>query len=460
MNSELLQLLASGAVPGTRTDWSSGPYEMPRSVFQQLVDSGLASDETVEWPVAHFEGGGDTSDAGAGPSDTGPSDAGPGPGFSEGFTDSGTIGGNADVDGAPAGSGQGEFSGVDAAAAAQAAAPAAPSMSQAEVDAALAEASAAANAANQASLGLGGMIATNGMTRADLAALQSMGLGNMDISETQTVDQALASMAAHSALNSNLSTLAGLVAPGFGQAVAIAQGLQGLASGQISLGQTAVNTAISMVAQNLGVPASVVSGVVNGNPGQAVSGATAAAITGAMANALGVPANVVGALGAVSGVTGSLSSGLASEINSALGVDTSGQSNTSALASAIDSMAGTIGGAGSSLGAGTSAADAAGATAGGGDASTGTTAGSTTTPTSTATSSAASDPLGSIAMLSALGVLGDQGDAPKVAQVTPANVKSFEQLGYGSLFGGDLQFSDGGEIDPADMDALIRALRG
>ena len=56
-------------------------------------------------------------------------------------------------------------------------------------------------------------------------------------------------------------------------------------------------------------------------------------------------------------------------------------------------------------------------------------------------------------MLAGLSDAQNQQAAP--VQVAPADVKSFEEQGYGGLFGGQLQFSDGGEVDD-----LLKLLKG
>ena len=59
-------------------------------------------------------------------------------------------------------------------------------------------------------------------------------------------------------------------------------------------------------------------------------------------------------------------------------------------------------------------------------------------------------------MLALLGLLGSSGQQTQQAVQTPvADIKSFEDLGYGDLFGGKLQFSDGGSVDD-----LLNLLKG
>lgn len=75
----------------------------------------------------------------------------------------------------------------------------------------------------------------------------------------------------------------------------------------------------------------------------------------------------------------------------------------------------------------------------------------TTTPKAAATPAASSNNL--LALL-ALAGLGEQPQQQAVQEV-PADVKSFEEQGFGDLFGTKLQFSDGGSVDD-----LLNLLRG
>jgi hypothetical protein len=217
----------------------------------------------------------------------------------------------------------------------------------------------------------GGMTATNGMSQNTLGALAAMGLGNMSISNTQTVDQAMAAMNAHSAMNNNLPAIMAAITgnPAFGQAISISQGIQGLMSGNVNLGQTAVNAAIGLAANALGVPAGVVAGVVNGNPGQAVSAATTSAIGQSLASSIasitGMPQGMVSAALGVTGATSAIGQGISSGVNSAMGTTSTGQSNTAAIGQSINDAIGNIGGIGGSS-SGTSSGASVAADGGGG----------------------------------------------------------------------------------------------
>lgn len=336
---------------------------MKNDIVERVRKGGLP-DPKIQWPTMHFESGGPASgsDAAAatGVSGIGASDAAAATGNSSA---PGDVGG--DVSG-PSGDSEGQSCAAQAMGI--------PGLGFADAAAALGNSTAVGSGAvfgdpssgfavvgvpglGEIGLPSGGMTATNGMSQDTLSALSSMGLGNMSISDTQTVDQAMAAMSVHGAMNNNLASMLSMVSPAFGQAVAVAQGIQGLMSGQANIGQTAVNAAIGMVAASLGVPAGVVAGVVNGNPGQAVSSATVSAVSQGLAQALGLPSSVVGAVMGQSGATSALGQAVSGSVNSALGTSPTGQSNTAAVAAGIN---GAIGGLGlGSIGSSSSTSDGA-----------------------------------------------------------------------------------------------------
>jgi len=183
------------------------------------------------------------------------------------------------------------------------------------------------NANLSANLGMPGGpgTATNGMTAIELANLQNIGLGNMDISPTQTVNQAAASLGVSNMTPNQIASILGVVAPPLGAGISLANSIMGLVSGQTTVGQAVANLGLNAVANAIGINPGTLSGIVNLNPG-----ATLASLAG--------PAGSV-----VSGALGLANPGsnLASTINNALGTAPSGPSNTSAIASAINSALGT-----------------------------------------------------------------------------------------------------------------------
>jgi hypothetical protein len=215
----------------------------------------------------------------------------------------------------------------------------------------------------------GSNVATNGMTQSELGLLSAIGLGDADISDTQTVDMALAAMDANTALTNNLPALLGLISPTLGLAVSQTQGLIGMLSGQTSIGQSIANAVIGQVAASLGVPVGVVAGIANGNPGQSVSAATTGAVVAGLASAIsqatGIPASTISSGMSAMGVGQAIGSATSSAVNSATGVAPTGQSNTSSLAAAIDGALGVGSSSGSSATGSTTASTDSSTSAGG-----------------------------------------------------------------------------------------------
>ena len=78
------------------------------------------------------------------------------------------------------------------------------------------------------------MTSTSGLDLTTLNQLSEMGLGNSPVSNTQTVNQAIASINAHNFLNENIGNIMGAMVPGAGMMISAAQGLGGALSGVIS----------------------------------------------------------------------------------------------------------------------------------------------------------------------------------------------------------------------------------
>lgn len=395
-------------------------------LVERLRQSGLFEVPENTLPIKYFEAGGDAGDSGDGGTGAASSATGGDPGPGAAGETNGSIGDSVGITATPI------------------------AASLAEAQASLGVTPTEASMMSQSNQ-TGSNVATNGMTASELGLLSSVGLGNADISESQTVDQALAAMSAHSAMNNNLPAILGLVNPGLASMVSMAQGLQGLVSGQVSLGQTAVNTAMSMVSQSLGIPVGVVSGVVNGNPGQAVSASTSAAIGQAFANAVadvtGIPASVVSSAMGITGVTGAIGQGITSGVNSALGVSPSGQTNTSAAASAIDGAIGSIGSPGSS----TSSASAS--TGDGPNSSSETTAGQ---DTATVTADAGKSTSG-LDMNTLMALIGsNQGAMPAGGEPSQENAADVQLMR--NIFGTNLSAPPAGDLN-AQAREIARLLR-
>jgi hypothetical protein len=85
--------------------------------------------------------------------------------------------------------------------------------------------------------GVPSMVSTTGLDLTTLNQLSDLGLGSTPISNTQTVDEAIASMNAHTFLNENINTIVGMMVPGGGAMLSGTQALGGLLSGVLTPGQ-------------------------------------------------------------------------------------------------------------------------------------------------------------------------------------------------------------------------------
>lgn len=128
-----------------------------------------------------------------------------------------------------------------------------------------------------------------------LEALQNAGLGSLEISPTQTVDQALASYNTHGFLEKYAPTIFG-AATGFGpQLNAIRMGADVL-SGKTTPGQALTGIGLDLAASKLGLPGGgrVLGDVLDGRIDRAASGLTQAGLAALLGRKLDIPAPFAG----------------------------------------------------------------------------------------------------------------------------------------------------------------------
>jgi hypothetical protein len=329
--------------------------------------TGAASSATGDAPGAGASGTGNGTDGGGDPGSVGVGEvgaaspgaggtpAGPGdPGISDSSSGGLTASEQASLDAQAAADAAASAAADAAAAAAADAAASAAAQAQAQEGLAQAIASLGISATEASMMGMsnatGSNVATNGMTQAELGVMSSLGLGNMDISSTQTVDQALASMNVHASLNENIGSLMSVIGgPAIGAvataANAIAQGhsaasvigqiaasivgtaitnatgisvnantISAIANGQI--GQAALGIAIGQVAQSTGLSIGTVTAALSGNLGMAVANTVTGAVIGQASQALGQNPGMVATIGQMTGMTQSAATAMANAINS------------------------------------------------------------------------------------------------------------------------------------------------
>lgn len=293
-------------------------------------DSGGSSSSDSAPAGPDFSGGytdsgtvGGNADVGGAPS----SDSGAGDGglFSGGYTDSGTVGGNADVSGAPASVGSGANApdnidvgggynsglgtvgapdtgmftgdmggpGPSAIATAQASIANNNLTSQQAIAAANTLASATGMNPMDALMAvtsgygtgnageLAGPMHSDGISYADIAVAQALGLGSQDVNSGQTVDQALAAANVHQSMPSIIGTIFGMAgSPVLGQ---LSKGLAQIGMGQNTLGGLIGSMGLKGAAQALGVPSVVLSALAQTDLGKGAMSDLAGFIDNAIA---------------------------------------------------------------------------------------------------------------------------------------------------------------------------------
>lgn len=150
-----------------------------------------------------------------------------------------------------------------------------------------------------------------------LSQLADLGYGKMEglnvANPSQSVDNLLAS-----ANTAQFGVpLALSVIPGANFALNAAKTFGALAEGKASVGQTIANTAISIAASQLGVPASTAMAMVNGEFGKAAANTAMGAITGVVSNITGLPSGLVTAGLSLTGAGKSISDTIAQTVNEA-----------------------------------------------------------------------------------------------------------------------------------------------
>ena len=189
-----------------------------------------------------------------------------------------------------------------------------------------------------------------GISYADIITAKAMGMGKVDVSPTQTVDQALAAQTVHSYLNNNIVSLVNMMAgPAAGamlsaaQAIArghslsevlgyVAASLVGttisnttgvpvsgqtvtdLAKGQ--LGKAALSVGINAVSKSSGLPVSTVTAIAKGNLGAAAAQTIVGEIISATASNMGTNPAIVGTIAGITGTTSAAAGKIANTINS------------------------------------------------------------------------------------------------------------------------------------------------
>lgn len=270
------------------------------------------------------------------------------------------------------------------------------------------------------------------LTASDIAALNAAGLGpavGFNINNpTQSVEEMQAAQnVAWGIQNIGIPLLTSAV-PGANALFSAAKGISGLLSGQISPGQTAANTALSVAASQLNVPVGTLTAMINGDMGKAAANTAMGAFTQALSSATNLPSGIIGTALNATGFGKEANQAITGMINQGLGITPS--NNVGAIGSAIDQALGFTPGGGFNL-----SVDAAGnPTFNPSDFSgTGDPSEPPATAPSPAPAPAAQSGTNTAAALAALAAMGMQEDeTPEAYKVAQIPVKSpFGTLPYG-----------------------------
>jgi len=160
---------------------------------------------------------------------------------------------------------------------------------------------------------------STGLTAAEL---NDAGFGDLQGMNPENLTQSAAEMVAAQNLATMLGyapMIASAAVPGYG----LAMGLAKMANTAGSFGDVAkgvgTQAAVNALAQALGIPSSLVSGLVNGNIGKGVGDTAVGLGTSALASAFGVPSAVVGAVGNMTGLSKAVGSNIAGAVNAQAG---------------------------------------------------------------------------------------------------------------------------------------------
>ncbi len=149
----------------------------------------------------------------------------------------------------------------------------------------------------------GAPLSTTGLDYGTLEAMQNAGLGGLEISPTQTVDQALASKEANEFLTDYLPTILSAVGfPGVG-AIGSIKTINQLLTGQTTPGQAITTELLGALARQFGVPPTVLTNILDGKFGDAAANQTKSLIYGTLAKESGVPGSVLGIMARELGIT-------------------------------------------------------------------------------------------------------------------------------------------------------------
>jgi hypothetical protein len=263
-------------------------------------------------------------------------------------------------------------------------------------------------------------MSVSGLDRGTLDAMSAAGYGGLNITDNQTVDQALAAFNVSDAMDYAFPGLANAMVPGFSTLSSVSKALVGLHQGYLTPGQALAQIGLGLLSGKTNIPEGALQQAFGGQYGPLAGGIAQSGLAGLIGNTLGVPAGLVnmglGAAGVGKSVAGALSD--------LKGPDLLGPS--------LDSVGTTT--ASTDTGASTATGDAGGAsgdTSGGtsGDTSGGTSGGAS----GDTTSGGSANPFG---ILGLAGLLGGSSGSKDEENKNAADVRrGIAMTPYGTLYG-------------------------
>ena len=160
-------------------------------------------------------------------------------------------------------------------------------------------------------------LAGEDLDKSSLETLAAAGLGKVDISPTQNVEQALAARNVHNVLNYAVPALVSMV-PGYGTVSALGKGIaniHGLMTGRLTPAEVMPGLAAGLIGAKTGIPSGILEGLFEGNLGKA-AGAGAQAGLGALASNFGPLGTLAYGL---SGLGGAVNKGVSEAVSGATG---------------------------------------------------------------------------------------------------------------------------------------------
>jgi hypothetical protein len=154
-------------------------------------------------------------------------------------------------------------------------------------------------------------ISTSGLDRGTLSAARDAGLGQLNLTDNQTVDQALAAFNVSDAMDYAFPGLANAMVPGFSTLSSVSKALVGLHQGYLTPGQALAQIGLGLLSGKTNIPESALQQAFSGQYGPLAGGIAQSGLAGLIGDKIGVPSGLVnmglGAAGVGKSVAGALS---------------------------------------------------------------------------------------------------------------------------------------------------------